>query len=213
MRGAAEQADEADEAFGGTVACMEVPPHARAGWVGRGHRFAAYPRCSADLRTRRRMAIQVREAVPADRPWIRDVISQEWCTPVVVSHGTAHHVDELPGLVAMDAGEPVGLLTYEINGLQLEVVTLQALERLKGVGRILLEAAKSIARESGCRRVWLVTTNDNTPAQSFFGAVGMRLAMVHRGAVRQSRVLKPEIPSVGLNGVPIDDDIEFEVAL
>ncbi len=28
---------------------MEVPPHARAGWVGRGHRFAAYPRCSADL--------------------------------------------------------------------------------------------------------------------------------------------------------------------
>ena len=47
--GAAEQADEADEAFGGTVARMEVPPHARAGWVGRGHRFAAYPRCSADL--------------------------------------------------------------------------------------------------------------------------------------------------------------------
>jgi threonine/homoserine/homoserine lactone efflux protein len=26
-----------------------VPPHARAGWVGRGHRFAAYPRCSADM--------------------------------------------------------------------------------------------------------------------------------------------------------------------
>ena len=38
-RGAVEQADEADEAFGGTVARMEVPPHARAGRVGRGHRF------------------------------------------------------------------------------------------------------------------------------------------------------------------------------
>ena len=29
--GAAEQSDEADEAFGGTVASTEVPPHARAG--------------------------------------------------------------------------------------------------------------------------------------------------------------------------------------
>jgi hypothetical protein len=46
--GAAQQADEADEASGGTVARMEVPPHARADRVGRGHRFAAYPRCSAD---------------------------------------------------------------------------------------------------------------------------------------------------------------------
>lgn len=47
--GAAEQADEADEAFAGTVPRTEVPAHARAGWVGRGHRFAAYPRCWADL--------------------------------------------------------------------------------------------------------------------------------------------------------------------
>ena len=30
-RRAAEQGDEADEAFGGTVARQEVPPHARAG--------------------------------------------------------------------------------------------------------------------------------------------------------------------------------------
>jgi hypothetical protein len=46
---AVEQAHEADEAFGGTVARMEVPPHARAGLDGRGHRFAAYPRCSTDV--------------------------------------------------------------------------------------------------------------------------------------------------------------------
>ena len=53
--GASEQGDEADEAFGGTnvrtasVTRTEVPPHARAVSFGRGHRFAAYPRCSADL--------------------------------------------------------------------------------------------------------------------------------------------------------------------
>ena len=30
------------------MALVKVPPHARAGWDGRGHRFAAYPRCSTD---------------------------------------------------------------------------------------------------------------------------------------------------------------------
>ena len=30
-----------------------MPPHARAGGDGRGHRFAAYPRCSADTWVRR----------------------------------------------------------------------------------------------------------------------------------------------------------------
>ena len=48
MNRATDQGDEADEAFGGMVAGMDMPPHARAGWNGRGHRFAAYPRCSAD---------------------------------------------------------------------------------------------------------------------------------------------------------------------
>jgi hypothetical protein len=52
---AAEQGDEADEALGGTNpraasgAQPEVPPHAREVHDSRGHRFAAYPPCSADL--------------------------------------------------------------------------------------------------------------------------------------------------------------------
>jgi hypothetical protein len=47
--GAVEQADEADEALGGTVAGSEVPPRARAVPHGRGHRFAADLQCWADL--------------------------------------------------------------------------------------------------------------------------------------------------------------------
>ncbi len=45
---AAQQADAADEAFGGMAARLDMPPHARAGRVGRGHRFAADPQCYAD---------------------------------------------------------------------------------------------------------------------------------------------------------------------
>jgi hypothetical protein len=49
-RRAAEQGDEADGAFGGMVAGANMPPHARAGGDGRGHRSAAYPQCWADTR-------------------------------------------------------------------------------------------------------------------------------------------------------------------
>lgn len=59
----------------------------------------------------------------------------------------------------------------------------------------------------------LDSTNDNASAQSFYSAVGMRVAAVHRGAIRQSGLLKPEIPLVGVNGVPIEDEVEFEVAV
>ncbi len=140
-------------------------------------------------------------------------MSREWATPVVVSRGLVHHPEELPGLVAVDGRDTVGLLTYRVDALQLEVVTIQAFKRRRGVGRRLLEAVEGVARRAGCRRMWLVTTNDNTPAQSFYRAAGMRMVAVHQGAVRRSRMLKPEIPAVGLNGVPIDDEIEFEVVL
>jgi hypothetical protein len=46
---AAQQGDEANEAFGGMVARMGMPPHARAAAAARGHRFAAYPQCWADV--------------------------------------------------------------------------------------------------------------------------------------------------------------------
>jgi hypothetical protein len=64
--GAVEQGDEADEAFGGMVCRMDMPPHARAGRVGRGHRFAAYPRCSADGALGRTYRFRVAGGAPPD---------------------------------------------------------------------------------------------------------------------------------------------------
>ena len=39
-----------------------VPPHARAGTIGRGHRFAAYPRCSTDQRRSHRTSAKLARA-------------------------------------------------------------------------------------------------------------------------------------------------------
>jgi RimJ/RimL family protein N-acetyltransferase len=57
----------------------------------------------------------------------------------------------------------------------------------------------------------LITTNDNAPAQRFYERLGFRLVLVREGELRRSRLLKPEIPLVGAGGVPIRDELEYEL--
>jgi hypothetical protein len=63
-------------------------------------------------------------------------------------------------------------------------------------------------------RAWLVTTNDNMRALRFYQRLGWELVAVHRGAVDRAReTLKPEIPRVGNDGIPLRDEIELEYRL
>ena len=79
--------------------------------------------------------------------------------------------------------------------------------------RFSLPDLRASFRGAGCRRAWLVTTNDNRPAIDFYRALGWRLAAVHVGAIAASRRLKPEIPARGVDDVPIEDEWEFELLL
>ena len=77
----------------------------------------------------------------------------------------------------------------------------------------LIDAVKEIAAAAGCKRIWLITTNDNTAALRFYQKYGLALVAVHRNAVEASRRLKPEIPLTGNDGIPIRDEIELEMVL
>jgi hypothetical protein len=61
--------------------------------------------------------------------------------------------------------------------------------------------------------VWLVTSNDNLDAIRFYQRRGLRLVAVHPGAIDQAREIKPAIPLVGHYGIPIRDELEFELSL
>jgi hypothetical protein len=58
-----------------------------------------------------------------------------------------------------------------------------------------------------------VTTNDNLGALRFYQRRGLRLVALHVGAVAESRRLKPSIPEVGHDGIPIRDELELELEL
>jgi hypothetical protein len=47
----------------------------------------------------------------------------------------------------------------------------------------------------------------------FYQKRGFVLVAVHRNALERSRQIKPEIPHVGLHGIPLRDEIELEMRL
>ncbi|MBK9123270.1 MAG: GNAT family N-acetyltransferase, partial [Chloroflexi bacterium] len=65
----------------------------------------------------------------------------------------------------------------------------------------------------GIHRLWLITTNDNLDALRFYQKRGWHLVAVHRDALNESRRLKPQIPIIGMDGIPLRDEIELEMTL
>ena len=92
-------------------------------------------------------------------------------------------------------------------------MTLDALRQWQGVGTALLAAVRDAAAAAGCRRLWLVTTNDNLDALRFYQRRGMHLVTVHHGLRETARRLKPQIPLTGCFGIPLLDEIELEMPL
>jgi N-acetylglutamate synthase-like GNAT family acetyltransferase len=155
----------------------------------------------------------IRAVTDGDRDWVRSLLQDRWGAETVVSRGRLHHAGQLPGFVAIEAEQPVGLVTYAFDNEECEIVSLDALQENKGVGSALIKAVLDLARDQRCKRVWLITTNDNTRALRFFQKAEFMLAAIHCNAIMESRRMKPSIPERGCDGIPIRDEIELEMRL
>lgn len=145
--------------------------------------------------------------------WANALIEDRWGSVKVVTRGRMHDTSRLPGFLAVRGDEPVGLATYHMAGDQCEMVSLDSLDEGIGIGTALVRAVEGIARSSGCKRLWLITTNDNLAAVRFYQKRGLHIAAIHLDALDESRRLKPEIPITGIDGIPIRDEIELELNL
>lgn len=148
-----------------------------------------------------------------DRPDVAAFIGARWGSPNIVTRAREHDASLLPGYLIREHGRLVGTITLSIEGPECEVVTIDAAEEGRGIGTAMLAVAEKHARAAGCDRIWLVTTNDNLRALYFYQRQGFRIMSVHRDAVTRSREIKPEIPDIAPNGIPIRDELELEKAL
>jgi len=157
--------------------------------------------------------MHVQPIEPGSASWVEQYISDRWGTPLVVAHGVSFYPHQLPGYVASIDGEPVGLATYHIDDMGCEIITLDSDRRRIGVGSALICMVRDAAEQAECSRLWLITSNDNLPALGFYQRRGFGLVAVHRRAIERARPLKPQIPVIGFEGIPLRDEIELELPL
>ena len=157
--------------------------------------------------------IMLRRLTQDDLPRFRQFLKENWGDEFVVAHGVIYHPDTLEGFIALDEEEWLGAITYSFIDEGCEIVTLDSLREGQGLGTKLINAVLEQARKQGCGRVFLITTNDNLHALGFYQKRGFQLVKISRGAVNVSRKIKPGIPLVGMNGIPLRDEIELEMKL
>lgn len=157
----------------------------------------------------------IRPILASDKAWVERALHEHWGSTRMVSRGVLHDIAAQEGFIATREGSgiPIGLVTYAIQGGECEMTLLQSLAEGIGVGAALTLAARDAAVAAGCGRLWLVTTNDNMRALRFYQRRGFTIAAVHINALEQARKLKPGIPLIGADGIPLRDEIELEMRL
>ncbi|ADZ69607.1 GNAT family N-acetyltransferase [Polymorphum gilvum] len=155
------------------------------------------------------MAVTVRPIEDKDRPALTRLLEERWAGPEILIDGEMIDASALPGFVAEDGGQLVGLVTVIKRPDEWEIVTLDSLNRWAGTGSQLLQAVVEEARKAGLARVMTRTSNDNLDAFRFYQRRGFRLERVVHGVIDEERKLKPEIPVSGQHGIPMHDEIVF----
>lgn len=160
------------------------------------------------------MTFTIRPITERDRAWMRQFMIDQWFGLDMICRGEVMHPHEHEGYSASDRDDVLtGLVTYRIAGEACEVTSLASLREGQGIGTALVNEVVQVAKAQRCKRIWLITTNDNLRALAFYQKRGFVLSALHRNAVNESRKLKPAIPLVAENGIPIRDEIEMEMRL
>jgi GNAT superfamily N-acetyltransferase len=146
-----------------------------------------------------------------NRKNVNEFILKQWYSMVMVVHGESISLENADGWFASEDEIIIGLITYRIVNSEMEILSLDSLKENKGIGTSLLNKAVEAATNSGCSRIMLITTNDNLNALQFYQKRGFDIVKLHINAVEQSRKIKPEIPLIGFNGIPIRHEIELEM--
>jgi N-acetylglutamate synthase-like GNAT family acetyltransferase len=149
-----------------------------------------------------------------DFEWIKELYIQTWGGDIFVSRGKIQKVDDFTGgFVAEISGQNIGFVAYTTTVSEIEITGLLSLREKIGIGSSLVKAVINLAKKQKIKKICLVTTNDSLNAIGFWQKRGFKLVKVYPDAMEYTRKLKPSIPLIGENGIPLRDEIELEMIL
>lgn len=144
---------------------------------------------------------------------VNEFIREQWFSTDMVVRGKIVDLTKVEGIVVYEEGKIIGLETFSIEDSICEILSLDSLIQGKGIGTELIHMVIALAKERGCKKVILITTNDNINAIAFYQKRGFDMAHLYHNALEVSRRLKSEIPLIGEHGIKLMHEIEFEYIL
>jgi len=157
--------------------------------------------------------LNYREIEEKNRQKVLELVKKRWGSDLIVTRGKKHYIRNLKGFFIQDEKEIKGLITYNIDGRHCEIVSLDSFQENIGIGERLIRLVENEAKQAGCKRLWLITTNDNTRALRFYQKRGFVIEKVHLNAIKESRKIKPQIPEFGFDNISILHEIELGKSL
>lgn len=134
--------------------------------------------------------------------------TKHWGSPEMVISSGVFRCDELDGFAIVDEeNEIIALITYKLEGNECEIISLDSVVEGNGHGTSLLKAVEEIAKKKSCLQIKCITTNDNLHALGFYQKRGYKLTKLLVNAVDEARKIKPDIPLIADNGIPIRDEL------
>lgn len=159
------------------------------------------------------MPYQIEPIESSDQKDIGAAVRERWGNEKIIVHKDVFITSHLPGLKAIEKGEMIGFLHYQIREDCCEIISLASQQSNQGIGTALVETLAGIAKDFGCKTLKVTTTNDNMAALIFYQRCGFLMAGLGLGFVDEARKLKPEIPEIGDHNIPIHDEIYLEKPL
>lgn len=144
---------------------------------------------------------------------LESLYTKHWGSPFIVVKNRTFDLRRAKGFIVLDGDQILGLVHYDVKDKAIEVVSLLSLQEGRGIGNQLMQAVEAEGRHLNCEKCWLITTNDNTHALKFYQKHGYEIVAIYLDAVAKARQLKPEIPMLGNDGIPIQHEIELMKSL
>ena len=120
---------------------------------------------------------------------------------------------KIDGFLVKEKNVIIGLVTYTFYEDVCEIVSLDSKRENIGIGSALLQQVENIAIDNRCKKMRLITTNDNMRALQFYQKRGYCLTKLYPNAMEEVRKIKPNIPILGDNNIPLRDELELEKIL
>ena len=144
----------------------------------------------------------------------RNIVNQffidNWFSTDMSVRGEIIDATKLDGFLLQEDSKIIGLATYTFFNDICEIVSLDSKRENIGIGSALLKEVEKAAVDNDCKKMRLITTNDNMRALQFYQKRGYCLSKIYPNAMDEVRKVKPNVPVIGDNGIPLRDEIELE---